>query len=189
MITLIAAVARNRAIGRAGRLPWSLPDDLRRFRRLTLGRPVIMGRATFESIGRPLPDRTNIVLTRNDRFDSPNVFRAGNPAEAVAIAESVHGVDPEICVIGGAAVYRAFLPSADRLDLTMVALTPQADAFFPEWDRASWKRVAAASFSGPPAYEFTTWERPGLEPGRYFSGIRSTNESSSTDHVARPTSE
>ncbi len=161
MITLIAAVARNGAIGRAGRLPWSIPDDLRRFRRLTLGKPVIMGRATFESIGRPLPERTNIVLTRNERFRAPNVFRAGDPAEAVAIAETAHGVDPEICVIGGAAVYQAFLPRADRLDLTVVALTPQADTFFPEWDRAAWKCVAAASFAGPPPYEFTTWERAG----------------------------
>jgi dihydrofolate reductase len=161
MITLIAAVARNGAIGRAGRLPWSIPHDLQRFRRLTLGKPVIMGRATFESIGRPLPHRTNIVLTGNDRFHAPDVFRAGNAEEAVAIAESVHGVDPEICIIGGAAVYQAFLPSADRLDLTMVALTPQADAYFPEWDQASWKRVAAVSFAGPPPYEFTTWERPG----------------------------
>ena len=80
---------------------------------------------------------------------------------AVAIAERLHGADAEICVIGGAEVYRVFLPNADRLELTMVALTPDGDAFFPEWDQELWNRVAAEPHAGPPAYEFTTWKRAG----------------------------
>ena len=159
MITLVAAVAANGVIGKAGRLPWSLPDDLRHFRRLTIGKPVIMGRATFDSIGRPLPERTNIVLTRNVGFDAPDVYRAAGPAQAVAIARSVHGPQTEMCVIGGGEVYRAFMPMADRLELTMVALAPEGDAFFPEWDQELWNRVAASSHAGPPQYQFTTWVR------------------------------
>jgi dihydrofolate reductase len=159
MITLIAAVATNGVIGIAGRLPWSIPDDLARFRRLTIGKPVVMGRATFDSIGRPLDERTNIVLTRNRQFDAPNVHRASGPAAAITIAQRLHGPDAEICVIGGAEVYRVFLPNAERLEFTMVAAAPEGDAFFPEWDQASWNRVAAEAHTGPPHHEFTTWER------------------------------
>ena len=159
MITLIAAVASNGVIGNAGRLPWSIPDDLRRFRSLTIGKPVIMGRATFDSIGRPLPERTNIVLTRNSRFSVPGVHRATGRAGAVAIAQNIHGIESEICVIGGGTVYGVFLPDADRLELTMVALEPDGDAFFPAWDQKSWNRVATTSHAGPPEYQFTTWER------------------------------
>jgi len=159
MITLIAAVAMNGVIGNAGELPWSIPDDLRRFRRLTIGKAVIMGRATFDSIGRPLPERTNIVLTRNSRFDAPNVHPAADPVGAIAIAHQLHGGDAEICIIGGAEVYRIFLPEADRLELTTVALAPEGDVFFPEWDQELWDRVAATPYAGPPPYEFTTWER------------------------------
>lgn len=159
MITLVAAVATNGVIGKAGRLPWSIPADLRRFRELTIGKPVVMGRATFDSIGRPLDGRTNIVLTRNSRFDVPNVHRAPEPASAVAIAQELHGADTEICVIGGAEVYRIFLPNADRLELTMVALTPDGDTYFPEWDQAKWIRIAAVPHAGPPPHEYTTWER------------------------------
>jgi dihydrofolate reductase len=159
MITLIAAVAANGVIGIGGRLPWSIPDDLRRFRELTTGKPIIMGRATFDSIGRPLPGRTNIFLTRTRGFAAPDVHRAGDPAEAVAIARRAHGTDSEICVIGGGEVYRVFLPDADRLELTIIALAPEGDAFFPEWDQESWNRVAATSHAGPPRYQFTTWDR------------------------------
>jgi len=159
MITLVAAVATNGVIGNAGGLPWSIPDDLRRFRQLTLGKPVIMGRATYDSIGRPLVKRTNIVLTRNSRFDAPGVHRASDPAAALTAARRLHGADAEICIIGGAEVYRIFLPMADRLELTMVALAPQGDTFFPYWDNTLWDRVAATEHAGPPRYEFTTWER------------------------------
>jgi dihydrofolate reductase len=159
MITLVAAVATNGVIGNAGGLPWSIPGDLKRFRQLTIGKPVIMGRATYDSIGRPLDERTNIVLTRNSLFDAPGVHRACDPKEAMTAARRLHGADAEICVIGGAEVYRIFLPMADRLELTMVALAPQGDAFFPEWDQTSWNRVSATEHAGPPRYEFTTWER------------------------------
>lgn len=159
MITIVAAVASNGVIGHAGRLPWSLPEDLRRFRQLTIGKPIIMGRATFDSIGRPLDRRTNIVLTRNDQFDVADVHRASGPAAAIAIARRVHGTEAEICVIGGAEIYALLLPDADRMELTMVSLNPVGDTHFPEWDQKSWERVAAVPFAGPPPYEFTTWER------------------------------
>jgi len=159
VITLVAAVATNGVIGNAGRLPWSIPSDLRHFRKLTLGKPVVMGRATFDSIGRPLDGRTNIVLTRNRGFDVPTVHRASDPAAAVGIARQLHGADVEICVIGGAAVYRVFLPIADRLELTMVALTPGGDTVFPDFDRTRWNRIATVPHAGPPPHEFTTWER------------------------------
>ncbi len=159
MITLVAAVATNGVIGNAGGLPWSIPDDLRRFRQLTIGRPVIMGRATYDSIGRPLDGRTNIVLTRNSHFDAPGVHRASDPTAAMSAARRLHGSDAEICIIGGAEVYRIFLPLADRIELTMVALAPSGDTFFPDWDQTLWTLVAAAEHAGPPRYEFTTWER------------------------------
>lgn len=163
MITLVAAVAANGVIGNAGQLPWSIPNDLRRFRRLTIGKPVVMGRATFDSIGRPLVERTNIVLTRNSHFEAPGVHRAADPDEAIAMAQDVHGADAEICVIGGGEVYREFLPRADRLKLTMVALAPEGDSFFPEWDQQLWDRVAASSYPGPPPYQFTTWVRAAVD--------------------------
>lgn len=159
MITLVAAVATNGVIGNAGRLPWSIPGDLRHFRKLTIGKPVVMGRVTFDSIGRPLDGRTNIVLTRNSGFDVPTVHRASEPAAAVAIAQRLHGANAEVCVIGGAEVYRIFLPTADRLELTMVAVTPDGDTYFPDWDHTQWNRLAAVPYAGPPPHEFTTWER------------------------------
>ena len=159
MITLVAAVATNGVIGNAGRLPWSIPGELRRFRELTIGKPIVMGRATYESIGGPLDQRTNIVLTRDGRFDAPDIHRASGPEAAIAIARSVHGVEAEICVIGGAQVYQIFLPVADRLELTIVSLAPDGDTHFPDWDQDSWQCVAAVPFAGPPPCEFTTWER------------------------------
>ena len=141
MITLIAAVATNGVIGNAGRLPWSIPDDLRRFRSLTIGKPVIMGRATFDSIGRPLPERTNIVLTRNSRFSVPGVHRATGAADAVAVAQNLHGVESEICVIGGGEIYREMLPRASKLCITHVHAQPAGDTHFPEIAQDRWQEV------------------------------------------------
>jgi dihydrofolate reductase len=139
-LTIIAALADNGVIGRAGRLPWHLPDDLRRFKSLTMGRPILMGRRTFESIGRPLPGRRNLVLTR-DRAALP-VGVQGIASLAVALAECAN--DPELCVIGGAEVYRRVLPQADRLELTRVHTTIDGDVSFPEFDAAQWREVSRA---------------------------------------------
>jgi dihydrofolate reductase len=138
ILTIIAALADNGVIGRAGTLPWHLPDDLRRFKSLTMGRPILMGRRTFESIGRPLPGRRNLVLTRSSK-----PFPAG--VEAVASLESVldeFASAPELCVIGGAEVYRQALPHTDRLELTRVHTQPAGDVSFPEFDMAQWREFS-----------------------------------------------
>ncbi len=136
-LSLIAACAENRVIGRDGDLPWRLPDDLRRFKRLTRGHAVIMGRRTWESLrGRPLPERRNLVVTRAT-IDVPGVetFRSLEAALA-SVAD-----DPEPFVIGGEALYAAALPHADRVYLTVVHAEVAGDAFFPEVDWSGWKLV------------------------------------------------
>lgn len=157
MIILIAAVARNGVIGVDGELPWSIPADLRRFKRLTLGNAVIMGRATFESIGRPLPDRTNIVLTRNPAYRPDGVEVANSVPAAIAIAEELGGTD--IFIIGGGGVYNQFLEHVDRMELTLVDAEPQGDVRFPKWDPDDWRQVASQKHEGPPAFEFRTLQR------------------------------
>jgi dihydrofolate reductase len=133
-IALIAAMGRNRVIGRAGALPWRLPADLRHFRALTIGKPVLMGRKTFESIGKPLPGRTNIVVTRRFGFhaDGCHVFSDLDKA-----FEAFRGA-PELMVIGGASIYGQALPRATRIYLTVIDADFDGDTFFPEYDAANW---------------------------------------------------
>ncbi len=141
-VTLVAAIARNGVIGVDGGLPWHLPDDLRRFKELTLGHVLVMGRKTYESIGHPLPGRTTIVVTRSPSWDSAaaEVRVAGSVSDAI---EAAAALDDEVFVVGGAQVYAAALPLADRLELTWVDAEPEGDTTFPELDVA---RLAA----GPP---------------------------------------
>jgi len=137
-ITLIAAVDRNRAIGRAGEMPWHLPDDLKRFKTLTLGKPVLMGRKTALAIGRPLPGRPNLVFTRADTapFDGQTVVHSLDNALA-------HAGGAELMVIGGGEIYALALPRATRMHLTEVdTATPDADTFFPALDLRDWREVA-----------------------------------------------
>lgn len=135
MITLIAALDRNRAIGRAGAMPWHLPDDLRRFKALTLGKPVLMGRKTALAIGRALPGRPNLVLTR--AASAPFTGQIAVPSIDAAIA-CARGA--ELMVIGGGEVYALALPRATRLHLTEIdAVVPAADTFFPELDPREWR--------------------------------------------------
>jgi dihydrofolate reductase len=130
-VVLIAAVARNGVIGKEGALPWRLPDDLRRFKELTIGKPIVMGRKTFESIGKPLPGRKNLVLSRHaGAIEGCAVVRSVE--ESLELARDAE----ELCVIGGEAVYAAFLPRADRLELTEVDADVDGDARFPAFDRA-----------------------------------------------------
>jgi dihydrofolate reductase len=140
MISLIAAMNRRRAIGKENALLWHLPRDMRWFRETTTGKPVIMGRSTFESIGRPLPRRTNVVLTRRVDFSASGCIVAATLDDALAAAGEV----PEIMVIGGAQVYLQFLPRADRVYLTHVDNDLEGDAWFPELD-PSWRAVSATS--------------------------------------------
>ncbi|MEM8826117.1 MAG: dihydrofolate reductase [Pseudomonadota bacterium] len=162
-IVLVSAVAENRVIGADGGMPWHLPDDLKHFKRLTVGKPCIMGRRTFDSMGGPLPARHNIVLTTDADWAHPPAERAANLAEAVAAA----GLNPKaradaIMVIGGASVYAEALPSATRLELTEVHATPEGDTFFPDFDRARWRETRRERHDGPagqPDFSFVTWER------------------------------
>jgi dihydrofolate reductase len=136
-ITLIAAVARNGTIGRDGRMPWRLPADLARFKRLTLGHPVLMGRKTWQSLGRPLAGRRNLVLTRDRSFAAPG----GEVVHSLAEARAAAG-DGELFVIGGAELYAQTLPEADRLLITRVDADVEGDTSFPSIDPARWELVA-----------------------------------------------
>ncbi len=140
-IVLVAARAANGVIGHRGRIPWHLPADLRHFKALTWGHPVVMGRRTFESLPRPLPGRLNIVLSRRDALDLPaGVRQAHDPDEALMLAaREMPG--KAVMVIGGEAIYRTFLPRTTRLELTEVALTPEGDAVFPDFDEAAFEEV------------------------------------------------
>jgi dihydrofolate reductase len=135
-ISLVVAAAENGVIGRAGALPWRLPDDSRRFRLLTTGHHVIMGRLTFESIGRPLPDRVNVVLTKGRRIAAEGVRVVPDLASALELARRAG--ETEAFVIGGTSVYAAALPLADAVHLTRVHAVVEGDATFPELDPATW---------------------------------------------------
>ena len=136
-LALIAARARNGVIGLDNRMPWHLPEDLAYFKRVTLGKPVVMGRKTFESIGRPLPGRLNIVVTRNPGWQAAGVQVAHSLDAALVLAAAA--VPEEIMLIGGAELYRLALPQADVLYLTEIDAEFAGDAFFPEVDLARWR--------------------------------------------------
>ena len=154
-VTLVAAIARNGVIGVDGGLPWHLPDDLRRFKELTLGHVLVMGRKTYESIGHPLPGRTTIVVTRSPSWDSAaaEVRVAGSVSDAI---EAAAALDDEVFVVGGAQVYAAALPLADRLELTWVDAEPEGDTTFPELDGRDWLQVRREEADGA---AYATYER------------------------------
>lgn len=141
-VALIVAAAENGVIGHQGRMPWRLPTDLKTFRRLTMGKPVIMGRKTFQSIGKALDGRRNIVISRQPGFTAADVTVAASLEEAVALARSWCGTD-EIMVIGGAEIYRLALPLAARIYLTRVHAQPKGDAEFHVPAGAGWSEVSA----------------------------------------------
>lgn len=162
-LVLVVARARNGVIGKDGALPWHIPADLRRFKRMTVGKPVVMGRRTFESIGKPLPGRHNIVLTRDRGWTAAGVTVAANLAEAVAAA----GLDPRaradgIMVIGGAQVYAEALPSATRIEVTEVDADYDGDTVMPGFDAARWREVAREAHPAEgdqPGFAFVTLVR------------------------------
>jgi len=140
-VAIVAAVARNGVIGHRNRMPWHLPEDLRRFRQLTLGHAVIMGRRTFESIGKPLAGRNNIVVTR-----SPDWTRAGcHAAHSLEAAVAAVHEREDAFVIGGAQIYALALPVASRLYISEIERDFEGDAFFPEFDRSRWREVSRES--------------------------------------------
>jgi dihydrofolate reductase len=138
VLSLVAAVAENGVIGHAGRLPWHLPADLKHFRETTLGKPMLMGRRTFDSIGKALPGRRSLVLTRDPDFSAPGVEVVRSLEEALAAARDAD----EIAVIGGADLYRLTLPHAGRVYLTRVHAAVPGDTRFPEWDSSGWRCVS-----------------------------------------------
>ena len=143
-LSIVVALADNGVIGRDNRLIWRLKTDLRRFRELTIGKPMIIGRKTHESIGRPLPGRETVVLTRDAAFSPPGVLVAHDWEEALARAqESAERLNAdEIAVIGGAEIYALALPQAERLHLTLVHAAPEGDTFFPAYDAAAFRETA-----------------------------------------------
>ncbi|MBV0934000.1 dihydrofolate reductase [Marinobacterium weihaiense] len=164
-LAMIVAQSENRVIGINNKLPWYLPEDLKYFKRVTLGKPIIMGRKTFESIGRPLPGRPNIVITRDPAWDHPGVRVVHSLNEGLELGESlalIDGVD-EAVVIGGAEIYALCLPRADRLYLTQVHAHIEGDAFFPALDTTAWQEIAREDFAAiepnPYDYSFIVLER------------------------------
>ncbi|MCR8922196.1 dihydrofolate reductase [Dasania sp. GY-MA-18] len=158
-ISMIVAVAENGVIGRNNQLPWYLPEDLKYFKRVTMAKPIVMGRKTFESIGRPLPGRSNIVVTRNTHFSAEGVKVVGSIDEAIKLADDIAVIDgaKELMIIGGAQLYADILPKVDRLYLTEVHAVVEGDAFFPEIDREMWREVAREKYlaSGPNTYDYS----------------------------------
>jgi dihydrofolate reductase len=141
MLSLLVAASTTGVIGRDNALPWKLSADLRRFRRLTTGHAIIMGRKTYETIGRPLPERTNIVITRQVGFAAPGCEVVATIDAAIAKAQAIHGVSDEVFIVGGAEIYRQTLDRADRLYLTQVETDAPGDAYLPPIDLAEWRLV------------------------------------------------
>lgn len=160
-ISLVAALARNGVIGSGGKLPWHLPEDLRFFKRLTTGHCIAMGRKTFDSVGRPLPERTNLVISRNATLEVPGVVVVRSLEAAVEAARE-RG-ESELFVVGGGDIYALALPRADRLYLTRVDVEPPGDAHFPRFDEAAWvlrsEAAHAADARHSYAIRFQVWDR------------------------------
>ena len=160
-VSLVAAMAENRVIGSAGGLPWHISADLKKFKALTLGKPVIMGRKTFQSIGRPLPGRTNILITRDASYGGDGINAAGGLDAAFEIAEG-EGAG-EAMVIGGGEIYRMAIPRAQRVYLTEVHIEVSGDTLFPALEADAWKEVGRedhdAEGAGIPAYSFVILDR------------------------------
>jgi len=161
-IALIAAMAQDRVIGLNNGMPWHLPADLKHFKRLTIGKSIVMGRKTFDSLGKPLPQRNNIVLTRNSDWQ----------VDGVTVYHDIESVlkelskQKEVMIIGGAHIYAQFLPHATDLYLTQIDLSVQGDTFFPEWNPQQWHLLEEQSFQpdekNADAYSFMHWRRESL---------------------------
>ncbi len=164
MISIIVAIGNNRVIGIKNALPWKLPADMEHFRQLTAQKPLIMGQKTFESIGKALPGRTNIVLTLDKNFQASDCLIAHSMEEALRIAKEK---GEEVMICGGVSVYKQFLPLADRMYLTLIDGDFEGDAFFPEFDWNDWKEIEridnASDGNNPYPYSFITLEKAKAE--------------------------
>lgn len=157
-ISLIVAMSQNRVIGKDNQLPWRLPADMKLFRNLTMGKAVVMGRKTYESMGRPLPGRQNIILSRDETYQAEGCQVVHSPAEALSVAES-----EEVMVIGGATIYELFLPGADRIYLTLIEAQLNGDTYFPVIDPVLWQETARLTHEADEhnayRYHFLVYER------------------------------
>jgi dihydrofolate reductase len=164
-VVLIVAVAENGVIGAGGSIPWRLKSDMQRFKALTMGKPVVMGRKTFVSLRRPLPGRTNILITRdaNFRADGAVVTTSFDAARAVATGDALRRFATEIAVIGGAEIYAQWMACADRLEITEVHARPEGDTYFAAIDTANWEEVARQRNPAGPDdsadYSYVTYRR------------------------------
>lgn len=158
-ISLIVAVSPDGVIGKNGKMPWHLPADLQYFKSITMGKPIVMGRKTWESLGRPLPGRKNIVLTRDENFSAEGCTVIHGLDE---LAQAVGGAD-EVMIIGGAELYRQMLPRAEHIYMTRVACDVEGDTWFPEFNKAEWKtgfiEAHDADEKNPCAYTFIRYDR------------------------------
>jgi dihydrofolate reductase len=153
-ISIIVAMDEDRGIGIDNKLPWKLSDDLRRFKKLTMGHPIIMGRKTFESIGKPLPGRINIIVTRKKDYRPPGCVIANSHLEAIDLARSQKS--EEVFVIGGEEIYRTFLEFTDKIYLTIVHTRQSVDTFFPNFDMDQWLEKCSKTVPADESNEFTT---------------------------------
>lgn len=164
-VAIIVAMAENRVIGRNNQLPWHLPNDLKYFKAISMGKPIVMGRKTYESIGRPLPGRANIVVTTNPYWQAEGVRIASSPDQALALASDIALVDgaDEVMVIGGAQLYADLILRADRLYLTEVHAEVEGDAWFPVVDLNRWRVISRKNFAAegpnPYGYSFVVYQR------------------------------
>jgi dihydrofolate reductase len=158
-ISIIAALAKNRVIGKNNKLPWNLPGDLKHFKKLTLGKPIIMGQKTFESIGRPLPGRTNIILSLDENFKPQGCIVAHSIEETLKTLKH----EKEIMIAGGASVYKQFLPLVNKMYLTLIDANFEGDAYFPEFNWEDWEVIERienqSDKENPYKYTFLTLQR------------------------------
>jgi dihydrofolate reductase len=161
IISIIVAMAENRVIGNHNQLPWHLPADLKHFKDITTGSPILMGRKTYESIGRPLPNRTNIVMTSDNTFKAPGCIIVTGIEDAMMYAENNNV--RELFIIGGATIYQQFLPKTDRIYLTIIHHAFEGDTYFPEIDLLKWTETSAETYTSdannPYAYTFLVLDR------------------------------
>ena len=161
LVSIIVAASANNVIGVDGDLPWHLPEDLQRFKQTTMGKPMIMGRLTYASIGRALPGRRSIVLTRQSNFSADGCEIASSPEEAIGMAGDVE----EVMVIGGGKVYEQMLPMTDRIYFTRVQTEIEGDTFFPDFDESMWRTSGIEEFPAgegrPVGFSFSILERTG----------------------------
>lgn len=160
MVTIIVAMGQNNEIGFENQLLWHLPKDLKHFKELTSGHPIIMGRKTYESIGKALPNRTNIVISRKENWFEEGILIVGNIKEAVKFAQKI---DENIFIIGGGKIYEQTIDMADRLEITLVKTNLEADTFFPKIDESIWKKTDEVFYEKDDENQFDmyfqTWEK------------------------------